>query len=287
MLNCKSPVFLRDKQFSVPCGRCRHCRIQRSREWAVRSVHEGSLYDENVFVTLTYDDAHLPDGAELDRLEMRRFFKNLRRELPRSQPIKYLAAGEYGTDKSKTQRPHYHALIFNMDYLQQHHLENAWQGKGIVDVGTLTYDSARYVADYIQKDNRPSKYDGRQPPFRLQSQGLGKQWCMDNAELLREKLCCYLFGVPVGLPLRYRYWLDIDKETWHERAKQREEAVWRHYISKYGHDVPAIHKAMREHRAQHDKNLGAYHATIIKRGVIDGAEPPWYGDTTAPERMLW
>ena len=45
---------------TIPCGRCIGCRLERSRQWAMRCVHEAEMHDENVFVTLTYDDDHLP-----------------------------------------------------------------------------------------------------------------------------------------------------------------------------------------------------------------------------------
>jgi len=53
-----------DREVVVPCGQCIGCRLERSRQWAVRCVHESSLYDRNCFITLTYSDEYLPrDGS--------------------------------------------------------------------------------------------------------------------------------------------------------------------------------------------------------------------------------
>ena len=38
----------------VACGQCLGCRLDRSRMWAIRIVHEASLHDDNCFLTLTY-----------------------------------------------------------------------------------------------------------------------------------------------------------------------------------------------------------------------------------------
>ena len=47
-------------RLELPCGQCIGCRLERARQWALRCMHESSLYEENSFVTLTYDDEHLP-----------------------------------------------------------------------------------------------------------------------------------------------------------------------------------------------------------------------------------
>ena len=64
----RSLVFSVDKALvdvpvQVPCGRCIGCRLDRSLSWAVRCIHEASLYDENCFITLTFDDKYLGDGS--------------------------------------------------------------------------------------------------------------------------------------------------------------------------------------------------------------------------------
>lgn len=41
----------------LACGQCIGCRLERARQWAVRIMHEASLYNVNSFVTLTYANA--------------------------------------------------------------------------------------------------------------------------------------------------------------------------------------------------------------------------------------
>jgi len=81
----KRPIVFRaseaylDMPMTLPCGQCIGCRLERSRQWAIRSVHEASLYDSNCFVTLTYSDSHLPRDCSLDPDAVPLFMKRLRK----------------------------------------------------------------------------------------------------------------------------------------------------------------------------------------------------------------
>lgn len=148
-----------DLTIDVPCGQCMGCRLERSRQWAVRCVHEASLYEENCFVTLTYSPENLPLFGSLEVEDFQKFMKKLRKKFDR--PIRYFHCGEYG---ERLQRPHYHACLFNLDFPDKEFwkeergnklyrsalLEETW-GLGHCSVGALTFESAAYVARYITK----------------------------------------------------------------------------------------------------------------------------------------
>lgn len=148
-----------DRPVEVPCGRCIGCRLERSRQWAIRCVHEASLWPDNAFVTLTYDDSHVPPGGTLVKKDYQDFMKRLRHHFP--QKIRYFQCGEYG---ETTHRPHYHACLFNMDFPDKEFyterqgvrlyfspmLQDVW-GKGFCTIGDVTFESAAYVARYIMK----------------------------------------------------------------------------------------------------------------------------------------
>lgn len=145
---------------TVSCGRCSGCKAQRAKEWAARCVHEASLYEDNCFITLTYDNEHLPQNGTLIKHHFQDFMKRLRKSV-QPKKIRYYQCGEYG---EKLGRPHYHALIFNHDFpdkefFQEHNetklfisraLTKLW-GKGHASVGTVTIESAGYVARYTMK----------------------------------------------------------------------------------------------------------------------------------------
>ena len=159
-------------------------------------MHEAELHQGNMFVTLTYDDEHLP--WEVNKRDAQLYLKKLRKRL--THPIKYYLAAEYGKE---TQRAHMHLIIFGLIPCEKcrvcsklytgnlkapkkgtdcHAAEEAW-GKGIVTGGTVTAASTRYVADYIQKDTTLDDDDPRQRPFALMSKGLGNKWRENNIDL--------------------------------------------------------------------------------------------------------
>lgn len=148
-----------DRPIKLPCGQCIGCRLERSRQWAIRCVHESQLHDENCFITLTYDEDHLPASRSLCHRDWVLFFKRLRKKYGRG--IRYYMCGEYG---ETTARPHYHACVFGLDFddkspWQERNghtvytsatLDRLW-GMGHCTVGDVTFDSAAYVARYIMK----------------------------------------------------------------------------------------------------------------------------------------
>ncbi|AXL15261.1 replication initiator protein [Microviridae sp.] len=162
--NGKHPIVFnvalgfKDRPVTVPCGQCIGCRLERSRQWAIRCSHEAQMYVDNSFITLTYDDEHLPTNGSLNLPDFQKFIKKLRKV----GPFRYYHCGEYG---EKTFRPHYHACLFGFDFPDKklykttkhgHPLYNSelldkkW-GLGHAVIGEVTFESAAYCARYIMK----------------------------------------------------------------------------------------------------------------------------------------
>jgi len=184
-----------DRMIKVPCGNCIGCRLDRAQKWALRCVHEASLYDENCFITLTYDEEHIPKNGSLVVQDFQKFMKRLRKKYP-DKTIRFFHCGEYG---EQTQRPHYHACIFNYDFPDKKPLPSKSKDQlyssdilselwpyGLSSIGALTYNSASYVARYIMKKVTGKKakeyYQGRKPEYVTMSRkpGLGHQWIKEN-----------------------------------------------------------------------------------------------------------
>ncbi|WNK14648.1 MAG: replication initiator protein [Microvirus sp.] len=102
----------RDLPVTVPCGSCIGCRIDRSRQWAIRCTHEAQMHEEKCFVTVTYEDSNLPAAGSLIREDLQKFLKRLRKANP-ARKIRYFYCGEYG---EQTLRPHYHLCLFGIDW---------------------------------------------------------------------------------------------------------------------------------------------------------------------------
>ncbi|QXP08359.1 MAG: replication initiator protein [Arizlama microvirus] len=159
----RSIVFSADKALvdvpvQVPCGRCIGCRLDRSRDWALRCVHEASLYEANCFVTLTFDEKFIGDGS-LKVSDFQNFMKRLRQKIA-PQKVRFFHCGEYG---AKFSRPHHHACLFGYDFPDKilfksgvsplytsEILSSLWPF-GFSTVGAVTFDSAAYVARYVMK----------------------------------------------------------------------------------------------------------------------------------------
>lgn len=257
-MQCTNPITLKTASnplgIKVPCGKCTACKIAHAREWSIRLMQESILHENNAFLTLTYNNEHLPVDNSLDKRTLQLFFKRLRKRLLGTR-IKYYACGEYG---DKFGRPHYHAVVLGLPKDYSGAIKASWN-LGFVKIGTVTYDSCRYVAQYVDKkyngDLAKQVYGLRQIPFQLQSQGIGKQFCLSHAEQLKENLGCTINGVPVGLPRYYRKILDIDKMALFDKSADAIFKTYQSYRQKGVTDVRDINYEIIQAHKQHEKTL--------------------------------
>lgn len=162
------------RRLLLPCRHCVGCRLDKSREWANRIIMEQPYHSESWFLTLTYDDDHLPPAYPTDpatgeilsvhstlvKSDLQKFWKRLRKNS--GQKISYFASGEYG---STTYRPHYHALVFGLHLDDPQVIKHGFDGTpyytsdfiskcwpyGMHILGNVTWKSAAYVARYTMK----------------------------------------------------------------------------------------------------------------------------------------
>ena len=190
----------KDLPVSLPCGQCVGCRLERSRQWAMRIMHEAQLHEDNCFITLTYDDEHLPEDRSLKVRHFQLFMKRLRKQ--NDHKIRFFHCGEYG---ETTRRPHYHAILFNHDFADKvpfkkskedmlytsSTLQDLWT-YGFSTIGNVTFESAAYCARYVMKkvtgdraDDHYTEIDGGTgeivslaPEYCTMSRrpGIGKDW---------------------------------------------------------------------------------------------------------------
>lgn len=173
----------------LPCGQCIGCRLERSRQWAVRCMHEASLWERNAFVTLTYAEDRVPDSGSLVLRDFQLFCKRLRK---RAGSFRFFHCGEYG---ERLGRPHYHACLFGLDfddkvlYTERNGVKlyvspllgDVW-GHGFATVGDVTFESAAYVARYVLKkvtgDGAEDHYGDKSPEYVTMSRrpGIGRGW---------------------------------------------------------------------------------------------------------------
>lgn len=203
MLECGTVVFAERgkilRELTLPCGQCVGCRLERSRQWAIRCVHEASMHEYNSFVTLTYNDENVPHDFSLKYRDFQLFMKRLRKQMP---GVRFYMCGEYGEDFG---RPHFHACLFGAFFPDRRlyseregirlytsaSLDKLWPS-GFASVGDVTFESAAYIARYVMKKitgsraeshyERVDGYTGEiyaiEPEFNRMSlkPGIGAKW---------------------------------------------------------------------------------------------------------------
>lgn len=165
MAQCKLGITV--PQGIVPCGRCMACRINKGRQWTARILMEWDCHPQrSYFVTLTYNDEHIPEKGSLDKKGTLQWLKDTQKR--KTGRLRYYLVGEYGDDSF---RPHYHMAIFPRDDEQVRDFLAAWD-KGFTQIAEITPQRARYLANYtakkLTKGDDP-RLDGREPEFRSSS----------------------------------------------------------------------------------------------------------------------
>ncbi len=190
---------------TISCGQCYGCRMEKSRQWAVRLMHEAQTTKngETCFITLTYDRKNLPPDHSLKVNHWQEFCKSLRYNMSKCtthddhkckackprQSLRFLHSGEYGEPTPKNKfiaRPHYHAALFGVDFrgdwreyernkqgdmvYESKTLTDLW-GKGMCTVGNLTHLSAGYIAGYMLKKITGEKADEHYEKVGLEHDG--------------------------------------------------------------------------------------------------------------------
>lgn len=224
---CITPITLKrdyktiDGEFTkvVPCGKCVKCLQRRQNAWAFRLSEEAKRETTTsvCFMTLTYEEAPVSFNGypTLEKKDFQNFMKRLQKKCPtqiinekRTKNIKYYACGEYG---SQTQRPHYHAIVFNLpqNLITNDAIAPIWS-HGIVDIGNGLVGGMRYVTKYAIKGNVvPShELDDRLPEFSLMSKRLGDNHLTpEMVRYYKQRAVSYVTlpgGIPTSMPRYFR-----------------------------------------------------------------------------------
>ncbi len=254
----------------VPCGGCIGCRLDRSRSWAIRAVHEASLCDEASFLTLTYDEEQLPADGSLHKIHFQKFIRSLRQKLS-PEPVRFFMCGEYG---EATRRPHYHALIFGHSFPDKIHwattrhgnklyrsglLEKTWT-KGNSLIGDVSFQSAGYIARYTMKkitgaaaaeyyrgdtcDPDTGEIIDRLPEYNQMSlkPGLGRAWFDQYSSDVYPDDFVVIEGKQHKPPRYYDKLLEISNPKLHLEMKERRKA----YAASHDADSHSKRLAVRE-----------------------------------------
>ncbi len=275
---------------TVACGHCIGCRLDKAKDWAIRSTHEAQMHEANCFITLTYSDSSLPPDESLTPKHFTLFMRRLRKTTKKK--IRYLHCGEYGStcpkhekkdcpECGKLQRPHYHALLFGIDFedktqwkirnghqtYRSEKLETTWP-KGNSEIGNVSFESAAYVAKYATKkitgDNANAHYEkidtmtGEvyqvRPEYITMSRrpGIGKTWYDKYKHDLFPRDECVIDGRIMKPPRYYAKMYEQENPEEYKRIIHNRKR----FFEKHKQDSTWQRLAQREKvkHAQHNQN---------------------------------
>lgn len=252
----------------LPCGQCIGCRLERSRQWAIRCVHEASQHKRNAFITLTYDDEHLPASRSLCYRDFQLFMKRLRKRFGK---VRFYMCGEYG---DQFDRPHFHACLFGVDFddklrygggaskaplFRSAVLSSLWD-KGFASVGEVNFESAAYCARYVMKkvngDGQIKHYEfidpatgevhAREPEFCHMSlkPGIGAVWLDKFASDVYPHGMVVSKSVEVRPPSYYDRWFKEKFPDEYEEMVYRREVYAKERPGEYLDDRLAVREAV-------------------------------------------
>lgn len=270
-MDCRHQILLKSGIY-VPCGKCPACLANQRAEWIFRLKQEANFSEFSCFVTLTYDDEHVPRDMCVNKKDVQDFHKRLRKHFP-SGDMRYYLVSEYG---DHTFRPHYHGLYFfkhryELDFIYNTFL-TSWQ-KGFIKFGEVEEGSIVYCTKYCLKHS--STPEGRTKTFRLISKmgegGIGVQYLNKMKDYhinennftrvfaegkstrmpryYRDRINPYRGGSKYN-PLHYR----IEETIFEDRSKSLEQRFRRFLAERKFDSFESASKAFNEYQIQVAQN---------------------------------
>lgn len=214
-------------------------------------------HETSSFITLTYNQDNLPENRSVDKTELQRFFKRLRKKVN----FRYFACGEYGKQRN---RPHYHAIIFGYDfpdkrlysrrnensYYRSEQLEKLWP-YGFSTIGTATFESAAYVARYVTKKYRNKDEQKVKDAYTLVNDETGEVYDLEPEFCIMSRGNNYPHGHPkktygIGYQWLQKYKQDTNKDYITVRGKKMALPKYYDYaLEKYYQDDAESRKLKR------------------------------------------
>lgn len=286
-MKCKNPIHKHGLE--LPCGCCVACRINETTDWSIRALFELHDFDTASFVTLTYNKENYPKNGSLNKVFLQEFYDELQHKYKYryGKKLRFFSCGEYG---STTGRAHYHGIIFglnpdpfNKDNPDRKLIAESWHycnkemfywnnhdyNKNAINF--CTRETIQYVAGYCQKKLKSYQAEyyekaGIEAPFKIMSKGLGLNYALENAEMLRKNKFTWYNGHKVRIPRYFREKLGIQ-----DTPEELEEEA----------NVMKVKFVLHEREMQEGWNREnmRFHAWLGRKGLpMDKIDDPQYRD---------
>lgn len=248
----------------VKCGKCWECRKEYRLQWRFRLEYENKISFSSYFVTLTYDNEHIPYDENgimcFNKHHLKMFWKKLRRKTKKrfgdDHKISYWIVSEFG---GKTLRPHYHAIIYNCSYYD---ISDSWSYGDNVDIGTVTAKSINYCTAYMDGKVFNSNYT--EPEYSMKSNGLGMDYLTPSMiKYHRDNEIYHLVlddGTCVAMPKIYRerIWNELERSLIADEMKDnyelRREKLIKEFEDNYKFDGYEMAKRSFDDKQERSRN---------------------------------
>ncbi|AZL82835.1 replication initiator protein [Apis mellifera associated microvirus 58] len=263
-------LHLQGMTIPVPCGKCPKCTKARINSWLFRLTIHARKYPYPLFITLTYDDKHLPVHSKsgrvsLDKSDPQKWFKRLRKSLDGQMDLSYFLVGEYGT---KRKRPHYHVLLYGLPHNKSELIYKTW-GLGFTMTLPVLDGGMRYVLKYMAKPR--SNYTSKLPEFSLMSKNIGANYL--TPQMIRYHLedPAHTFaslgnGIKLALPKYYKekiFGIDTpERKRVTDYLQKRAEMAQNSYLRRLSLNNRCLSQEeiiklafLRQHSLSYDKRL--------------------------------
>lgn len=219
-----------DRYIKGACGQCIGCRLEYSRQWAMRAVHELEFHEYSCFCTFTFDNEHLPRDLSVSVRTHQLLMKRIRKAF--GSGIRFIMASEYGELYG---RPHYHYCFFGLNlpdkeylyscngvkYYTSQAIQSVWP-YGRVIVGDVNFEAVAYVARYVLKKAKgDDRFPNRAKEFFLVSRkpGIGYQWLQKYGSNTYDNDYVIIRGKRMKPPKYYDSKWSEDHPEWIEQIK--------------------------------------------------------------------
>lgn len=226
------------KLVKTTCGRCPECLGKKRQDWYFRLQIELQNSLSCYFLTLTYNDEHLPkcldDKPCFSVDDVQKFLKRLRKFYTGSK-IKYFLIGEYGGNFG---RPHYHSIMFNLPkkdiYTLNNEISQIWKN-GYTSLANITDARIGYCCKYCLQNlqsKRTAAHPSLFPPFLVsRNPAIGSSYLTDsnivyhlNNKTFNTNFCGKNFILPRYLREKiFGDYTDIKDEITQEFIKKEKE----------------------------------------------------------------
>lgn len=276
-MQCFSPMHIRNLNktgpefLTVPCGKCPACVQSRASSWFVRLAMQWKYSESAYFLTLTYNDGHLPSPRrddngfihyDVNKNDVRLYHYRLRKALGyKSKKLKYFLVSEYGPNPENgwLYRPHYHEIIFSLDVEDVPKIERAWKN-GFVKLSEVNEERLRYVSGYsTEKLFVPC---GAAPSFLMCSNGIGSAYLSEFDgfnDYYRPFVPFQGTKYPLPRYFKEKVLSKAVREQLAKDANDRAEATYQAHLNKFGGDHDALQKYYHDMRADYLRKIYKKH----------------------------